>query len=176
MKISVRNVAYIDGANLYNAARYLGWQLDYQRLRVWLREKYLVETAYLFLGMIPKNKDLYNRLQKQDYTLIFKEVAYDGAGKAKGNCDADIVVQVMQDTYETMFEKAILISSDGDYVPLVKFLITKDKIDCIISPYEPNRCSILLKRSEARIVYLTDHRSILEAPKNKKAPDVDETT
>lgn len=44
------NCAYIDGANLHKGIASLGWQLDYARFRVWLKDKYGVETAYLFKG------------------------------------------------------------------------------------------------------------------------------
>src|SRR5690242_19678853 len=98
----------------------LGWKLDYRKFRVWLREKHGVQQAYLFLGMMPKYADMYTSLQEKGYTLIFKEVTYDGTGKAKGNCDADIVVKAMQDAYEHAFEKALLVASDGDYASLVK--------------------------------------------------------
>ena len=59
VKLKQNNVAYIDGANLYKGAEQLGWSLDYRRLRVWLREKYGVQQAYLFLGLVPKYKNLY---------------------------------------------------------------------------------------------------------------------
>lgn len=173
MKKDVNNVAYIDGANLHNGAKHLGWQFDYKRFRVWLREKYHVEQAYLFLGLMPKYKDLYTRLQEQGYTLVFKEVIFDGDGKAKGNCDADIVVLAMQDAYENRFDSAVLVSSDGDFAPLVKFLITRGKIETIVSPYETKKCSVLLKRTGVKIAYITDKKTILQAQK-EKAPDADE--
>lgn len=156
------NYSYIDGANLHKGIETLNWDFDYGRFRVWLKEKYHVEQAYLFLGFIPKYKDLYTRLQEQGYTLIFKEVVYDTAGKAKGNCDADIVVHAMQSAYENKFEKVILVTSDGDYASLVKFLKEKNKIECILSPYETKKCSILLKRTEVKIAYICDQKSILE--------------
>jgi len=159
------NVAYIDGANLHNGIKQLKWDFDYGRFRIWLREKYNIEQAYLFLGMMPKYKDLYIRLQEQGYTLVFKEVIFDGDGKAKGNCDADIVVLAMQDAYENRFDGAILVSSDGDYAPLVKFLIAKKKIKTVVSPYETKRCSVLLKRTGVKIAYITDHETILHNPK-----------
>ncbi len=73
MKSKEHNFAYIDGANLYKGISDLGWKLDYRRFRVWLKEKYSVERAYLFIGLIPKQKDLYTFLQEAGYTLIFKE-------------------------------------------------------------------------------------------------------
>lgn len=156
------NFAYIDGANLHKGIETLDWKFDYGRFRIWLREKYGVEQAYLFLGLIPKYKDLYTKLQEQGYTLVFKEVIFDGNGKAKGNCDADIVVYAMQNAYENKFEKAILVTSDGDYAPLVKFLKEKNKIDFILSPYETKKCSILLKRTGVKISYIAEQKSILK--------------
>ena len=163
MKKQQNNYAYIDGANLHNGAKQLGWELDYGKLRVWLQEKYAVTQAYLFLGLIPKYKNLYTHLQELGFTLVFKEVTYDIQGKAKGNCDADIVVKVMRDAYENNFDKAILISSDGDYASLVSFLIEKQKIQTVLSPYETKRCSVLLKRTGVSIAYIADKRTILEA-------------
>ncbi len=139
----------------------LGWKLDYKRFRVWLSEKYGVRTAYLFIGMMPKNSDLYKNLQESGYTLVFKEVVYQN-GKPKGNCDADLVVNAMKDAYESNFNKIVLISSDGDYASLVSFLKDKDKFHTIISPAREERCSVLLKRTDAPIVYISDKRSTLE--------------
>ena len=164
--------AYIDGANLHKGTESLDWEFDYGRFRVWLKDKYLVECAYIFLGLIPKHKDLYVKLQELGYTLIFKEVIYDGKGKAKGNCDTDLVVKAMQDTYENNLEKAILVSSDGDYAPLVKFLKSKEKMATILSPYDTKKSSILLKRTGVKISYIFEQKTILEVQK-EKAPDVD---
>lgn len=181
MKSLQKNVAYIDGTNLHKGSKNISWEFDYARFRVWLREKYGVEQAYLFLGMIPKYKDLYTSLQEQGYTLVYKEVVYDNNGKAKGNCDADIVVHAMRDSYENKFDGAVLVASDGDYAPLVKFLISKEKMIAIVSPYgtslEPNgtgRRSVLLKRTGVKIAYIADQKTILKDIK-EKAPYADGT-
>ncbi len=167
------NVAYIDGANLHKGVENLGWKLDYKRFRVWLREKFRVEQAYLFIGLIPKHKDLYTRLQECGYTLVFKETIYDGNGKVKGNCDADLVLWAVRDAYEKSYEKTVLVSSDGDYASLVKFLIEKGKMHTVLSPYETKKCSILLKRTSVHISYITDHKNILS--RKEKAPNADGT-
>lgn len=169
MSLRKSNVAYIDGANLHNGVKQLSWEFDYARFRVWLKDKYSIEVAYLFLGLIPKYKDVYTRLQEQGYTLVFKEVIYDTNGKAKGNCDADIVVSAMQNAYENKFESAVLVSSDGDYAPLVKFLFAKHKIVAVVSPYETKKCSVLLKRTGVKIVYVTDQKTVLGS-KERKSP------
>jgi len=146
------NFAYIDGANLHKGVDDLGWKLDYKRLRLWLNNKYDVKRAYIFLGLIPRYKDLYNYLQEVGFTLVFKETVYDDNGKAKGNCDADLVLRTVCDTYENNFDKAVIVSSDGDYAGLMKFLQGRNKLLSVVSP--SNHCSVLLKRTNARILYL----------------------
>lgn len=167
------NFAYIDGANLHKGIKDLGWSLDYKRFRIWLTEKYSVERAYLFIGLMPKRKDLYTVLQEAGFTLVFKEITYDGQGNVKGNCDADLVLAVVRDTYENNFSKMILVSCDGDYSSLVQFLMEKDKFKIILSPNNKNKLSILLKRTSAPIAYLDNQKSILAI--KEKAPDADGT-
>lgn len=162
MKLAENNFAYIDGANLYNGIGTLGWRLDYARFRVWLKEKYGVTQAYIFIGLIPRYKELYKYLQESGFTLVFKEVIYDSDGKPKGNCDADLVVQAMRDSYESRFNRAVLVTSDGDYAGLVKFLEEKKKFFVVLSPHLQEKCSILLKRVGVKIAYINDQRSLLK--------------
>jgi uncharacterized LabA/DUF88 family protein len=160
MKAKENNFAYIDGANLYNGISDLGWKLDYRRFRIWLKDKYAVERAYLFIGLVGRHKDLYTFLQEAGFTLVFKETICDGNGKVKGNCDADLVLRVICDAYENSCEKSIIVSSDGDYSSLVSFLLEKNKLKVVLSPN--NKCSVLLRRIGAPIVYLNDKKKILQ--------------
>ncbi|MDO8581518.1 MAG: NYN domain-containing protein [bacterium] len=169
MKPNKTTIAYIDGANLHRGVLSLGWKIDYARFRTWLSHRYGVGEAYLFIGLIPKHKDLYTYLSKSGFTLIYKEVVYDGDGRAKGNCDADLITQAMRDTYEGTAEQSILVTSDGDYVPLVKFLMDKGKLVAVLSPAPVKKCSILLKRTGVHIVYLEDKKALISA-QNEKAP------
>jgi uncharacterized LabA/DUF88 family protein len=172
MRKKPNNYAYIDGANLHQGVRNAGWQLDYLKFRIWLSDKYDISKAYIFIGLVPKYKDLYAILQDSGYQLIFKEVVYDKSGNIKGNCDADLVLKATQDTYTHAYDKAVLVSSDGDYASLVKFLLQEDKLLTILSPAPAQKCSILLKRTNAKIVYLSDQVRLL-AVKKEKAPDRD---
>lgn len=170
MEKQKKNAAYIDGANLHKGVGVFLWRFDYKKFRVWLRDKYHVEQAYLFIGFVPKNRDLYTQLQEFGFTLIFKDVTYDDAGKIKGNCDVDVAVKMMEDAYENSFDKMILISSDGDYASLVQCLMKKEKLETIISPAFAKKCSILLKRiQKIKIVFLEDKKTIFER-ENKKSP------
>ncbi|MBI4449758.1 NYN domain-containing protein [Candidatus Uhrbacteria bacterium] len=158
-----QNFAYIDAANLHKGAQDLGWELDYQRFRVWLQERYGIQRAYLFIGLVPKYKDLYTRLQEAGFTLVFKEVTVGGDGKVKGNCDADLVLRATRDAYEGSSGQAVLVSSDGDYAGLVKFLLDRQRFQAVLSPSD--KCSVLLKRTDAPIAYLGLQRKILERRK-----------
>lgn len=150
------NFAYIDGANLHKGIASLGWKLDYQKFRSWIRQKFDVTDAFLFIGLMSKYADLYTSLQSAGYKLVFKEIVYDGLGKAKGNCDADLVLQAARDYYENHPTAVLLVSSDGDYAPLVRFWYEK-KVPCnILSPTPVAKCSILLKRTGVPIIYLED--------------------
>lgn len=169
MKQKQNNYAYIDGANLHKGIRSLGWKLDYARFRTWLSHRYGIGLAYIFIGLMPRHKDLYTYLSKSGFTLIYKEVVYDGDGRAKGNCDADLITQAMRDSYEGAAAQTVLVTSDGDYTPLVNFLIEKRQLKAVLSPSPVNKCSILLKRTGAQIVYLEDKKGLIEA-QNEKAP------
>lgn len=57
------NYAFIDSQNLNLGIRSLGWKLDFTKFRRYLREKYQVATAYLFIGYVPQNQDFYSALQ-----------------------------------------------------------------------------------------------------------------
>ena len=105
---------------------------------------------------VSKHANLYTALQDAGYKLIFKEIIYDGGGNAKGNCDADLVLHAVRDYFEKGITSVVLVSSDGDYAPLVKFWLEKSVSCTIVSPAPIQKCSIFLKRTGAPIVYLDE--------------------
>lgn len=142
MQTKENNYAFIDSQNLNLGIQSLGWKLDFAKFRRYLKEKYNVTTAYLFLGFVPANQNLYSSLQKKGYVLVFKPVIPDQNGEVKGNIDADLVLQAMID-YKN-YEKAVIVSSDGDFHSLVKYLNDNKKLKVVLSPYIKT-CSVLLK-------------------------------
>lgn len=120
-------------------------------------------SEHIFIGLIPKYSSLYTYFSEAGFTLVFKEVVYQaGQGKPKGNCDTDLIVQVLEDFYEGVLKQAILVSSDGDYAPVVAKLLKHNSFHTIISPAPVKKCSILLKRTGAKISYIEDQHSILK--------------
>jgi len=160
MKKQENNFAFIDSQNLNLGIQSLGWKLDYRRFRIYLKEKYKVSIAYLFIGYIPANQDLYSALQRDGYVLIFKPTLPDKNGEVKGNVDADLVLQAMVDYKK--YDKAIIITSDGDFYSLVKHLYKNNKLGYVISPYVKT-CSVLLKKTaKEKIFFMTNLRTKLE--------------
>ncbi|MBL7155149.1 MAG: NYN domain-containing protein [Candidatus Portnoybacteria bacterium] len=163
----LNNYAFIDSQNLNLGILSLGWKLDYKKFRVYLREKYKVSKVYLFIGYIPSNQDLYSFLQGVGYVLIFKPTLPDGKGEVKGNIDADLVLQAMIDYKK--YDKALIVSSDGDFYSLVKYLYKNNKLKYMMSPYVKT-CSILLKKTaKEKIIFMDNLRKKLEYKKKNTA-------
>lgn len=145
---------YIDGNNLYRGARELNFDIDYKKLRGWLRQKYNANVIYLFIGLVPDRVKFYEHLQECGYILIFKQTVSVG-GSIKGNCDAELVLKVTSDFYTKAFDKCVIISGDGDFGCLVEFLHNNSVLERIIAP-DKNKCSILLKNKNTEITFLND--------------------
>jgi len=143
MRKNENNYAFIDSQNVNLGIRELGWKLDFRKFRIYLREKYQVKKAYLFLGYVPRYEELYKSLRNFGYILIFKEVVIDGKSPIKGNCDAELVLQAMIDYPE--HRKALIVTGDGDFTCLVKYLYARRKLDHLLIPNH-NRCSGFLRR------------------------------
>ena len=67
----MENYAFIDSQNLNLGVKSQGWKLDFLRFRVFLKDKYRVEKAFIFIGYIPNNQSLYTELQKFGYIYVF---------------------------------------------------------------------------------------------------------
>ncbi|MCL4400349.1 NYN domain-containing protein [Patescibacteria group bacterium] len=152
MENEENNFAFIDSQNVYQGIKSLKWTLDWARFRKYLKEKYGVTTAYLFIGFMPEHNDIYDDLQKAGFVLKFKPVLPNGDGGVKGNVDADLVLQAMLDYGN--YDKAVIISSDGDFYSLARYLYQNEKLKLVMSPYVKT-CSTLLKKSaKEKIVYM----------------------
>jgi len=128
---------------LHLGARSAGIDLDYERFFVYLNEHYAVNKAFIFLGFVAENQNKYEYLKKSGFTLIFKETSKNKNGELKGNADVDLTVFVFENMDK--FEKAILVTSDGDFYPLVKSLRNREKMEVVLSPTK-KKCSYLLKK------------------------------
>ena len=72
----------------------------------------------------------------------------------KGNIDADLVLQAMIDFPN--YDQAIIVSSDGDFYSLVKYLYKSDKLRFVMSPYIKTCSTLLKKEAKERIVFMNN--------------------
>lgn len=130
------NFAFIDGQNLYQGVSASGWQLDYFKFREYLKEKYNVSKAYFFMGFIEGNSSLYNYLQEAGFIMVFKQVVEinnkNGETDYKGNVDTELVLQAMIQ-YEN-FDKAVIVTGDGDFHSLLDYFEKNNKLERLIVP------------------------------------------
>lgn len=147
------NFAFIDNQNLYQGIKELNWRLDWKKFRTYLLEKYKVSRAYLFLGYVEENQKMYKFLERAGFFLRFKKTSFDSNHKVKGNVDVFLTLQTIIEIND--YNKALIVTSDGDFYPLVEYLIKQDKLLSVLSPDE-HICSRLLKQSAySKINYLS---------------------
>ncbi|MBU1349507.1 NYN domain-containing protein [Patescibacteria group bacterium] len=150
------NYAFIDSQNLNLAIQGCGWKLDFARFFVYLKDKYNVKKAFLFIGYFTGNESLYTYLQKAGYIVIFKPtlVYKDGNGneQLKGNVDAELVLHLMIE-YPN-YDKAIIVSGDGDFHCLIEYLIQQKKFLHVLIP-NPKKYSALLRKFRKYFVYIS---------------------
>jgi uncharacterized LabA/DUF88 family protein len=145
---------YIDGNNLYRAAKELGFQIEYKKFRGWLRQKYNPAAVYIFIGFLPTRRTFYEYLRACKFILIFKQTVSVG-GVIKGNCDAELVLQAVSDFYVKSYSSCVLITGDGDFGCLVQFLIEHSVLERLLVP-DMRKCSILLKNKNTEITSLNE--------------------
>ncbi|MFA5846445.1 MAG: NYN domain-containing protein [Thermodesulfovibrionales bacterium] len=165
MEKKENNFAFIDSQNLNLSIRTQGWILDYKKFRKYLEDKYSITKAFLFLGYVPQNQDLYTSLQESGYIVIFKPTLTLPDGKVKGNVDAELVLHAMVEYQK--YDKALIITGDGDFYCLVDYLIKQDKLLKLMIPNE-KKFSSLFRKVMPHIVFMNNLREKLEYRKGLK--------
>lgn len=147
--------AFIDSQNLNLGIRDCGWKLDFGRFHVYLKDKYHISKVFLFIGYVAGNESLYTYLQQAGYIVIFKPTIptldHNRALKPKGNVDAELVLHAM--IQYPKYDKAIIVSGDGDFHCLMEYLEENHKLRSVIIPNQ-NKYSALLRRFRRYFIYL----------------------
>ena len=148
------NYAFIDAQNLNLGVQRVGWKMDWKKFRKFLQDKYRVEKAYMFIGYVPDNESLYKQMQEAGYTVVLKptvdmlmseEELKDEKHVTKGNADAELVLYAMKDLHK--YNKAVIVSGDGDFYCLVEYLQEQGKLLQLLTPN--NHYSSLYKPYES---------------------------
>lgn len=169
----MKNYAFIDSQNLNLSVQSMGWNLDWTKFRVYLQEKYQVELAYLFLGYIEANTELYTSLQRAGYIIVFKPTLETKEGEIKGNVDAELVLQAMIDINQ--YDRAVIVTGDGDFASMVTYLYNQNKLETVLAPNQNRVSSLLKKAARERIHFLNTLRRRLEYTRNKRPEKTEKT-
>lgn len=156
------NYAFIDSQNLHLSVKEQGWSLDYRRFRVYLKDKYQAAKVFLFIGYVAGNEALYTMFQKAGYIVIFKPTLEIKKGKkyeVKGNVDAELVLHTMIEWPN--FDKAIIVSGDGDFHCLIEYLEQKKKILKLVAPTRKSFSSLLRKFGQY-VIFVEDLKKKLK--------------
>ena len=161
--------AFIDSQNLNLGIRSQGCELDFKKFRLYLKNKYHVEKAYLFIGLVPGNEQLYTSLLEMGYVLVFKptvEYREDGKKTYKGNVDAELVLYASAKCFHE-YDKAVIVSGDGDFACLVDYLDQNDKLRAVICPNK--RYSSLLRKYRGYVHIIGNARNKLAYKKARNS-------
>jgi uncharacterized LabA/DUF88 family protein len=122
-----RVALFIDGANLYQAARALGYDIDYKRMLRTFSSDCRFLRAYYYTALLDEQeyspiRPLVDWLDYNGYTMVTKPLKEftqaTGRRKFKGNMDVEIAVDIMEAAQHV--DHVVLISGDGDFRRLVE--------------------------------------------------------
>ena len=131
---------FIDGANLYAAARSLGFDIDYKRLREEFAGKGRLIRALYYTALVEDQeyspiRPLVDWLDYNGYTLVTKPTKEftDAMGrrKVKGDMDIEIAVDMME--LSGALDHIVLFSGDGDFRRVVEAVQRKGVLVSVVS-------------------------------------------
>ena len=162
--------AFIDAQNIAKGIENSGWKIDWSAFRYWLAKHYNVSQAYMYIGYMAENRDLYLQLNNNGFNIDLKQTVQSNRdsqkrepGEIKGNVDVDLTIGVWRE-YNN-YNKAIIVSGDGDFTSLIQHLLDRRKLKKIIVP---EFYSSLFRRFNEYIIELNDYRHELNYVRNQQ--------
>jgi len=172
LKSGERTALFIDGANLYKAARSLGFDIDYKRLRAMASEECQLVRCYYFTA-IQEDRDqdysplrpLVDWLDYNGYTMVTKLAREftDAQGKRrfKGSIDVELTVEMM--SLADRLDHVVLFSGNGDFRRAIEAIQAKGVRVTIVSTTksQPPMASDELRRQADQFVDITEIEKVI---------------
>jgi uncharacterized LabA/DUF88 family protein len=162
-----RVYAFIDSQNLNVSVQKYGWKMDWKKFRKFLADSYNVKLAYMFIGYVPEHEDIYEKMHEAGYAVVLKPtfdmsrprqdenaVKPEDKKPVKGNIDADLVLWAMKEMKN--YDKAVIVSGDGDFFALVEYLHQQGRLLKILTP--TGQYSSLFHQFDQYIERIDSHR------------------
>lgn len=158
---------FIDGSNLYAAARALNFDIDYKRLLHLFAEKGRLIRAFYYTALVEDQeyspiRPLIDWLDYNGYSMVTKPTKEftdaSGRRKIKGNMDIELAIDVME--MADHLDHIVLFSGDGDFRRLVEAVQRKGARVTVVSTVrsQPPMVADELRRQADVFVELQDLR------------------
>jgi len=127
-----RIIIFIDNSNIFQGFKKYNIKADYEKLKSFIARGRQLQSIFLYEGVVypisPQKKRWYKELSNRSGYMIkasFDKIAPDGAVEKK--VDIKIAIDIVSLAYENAYDTAVLVSGDGDFVPVVKKLKELEK-------------------------------------------------
>jgi uncharacterized LabA/DUF88 family protein len=168
-----RLALFIDGANLYSAAKNLGFDIDYRKLLDEFKKRSVLVRAYYYTALVENEeyspiRPLVDWLDYNGYRLVTKPareyVDASGRKRFRGDMDVEIAVDMLE-----MAEHAdhmLLFSGDGDFRRLVEAVQRRGARVTVVSTVksQPPMVSDDLRRQADSFIDLADLSDTIGRP------------
>ena len=156
---------FIDGSNLYAAARALSFDIDYKRLLGAFGDSGRLVRAYYYTALIDDQeyspiRPLVDWLDYNGYTMVTKPAKEftdsTGRRKIKGNMDIELAIDVVE--MAPVLDHIVLFSGDGDFRRLVEAVQRKGLRVTVVSTVrsQPPMVADELRRQADNFIELQD--------------------
>ncbi len=165
-----RVALFIDGANLYSAARGLGFDIDYRRLLSHFREKGTLVRAFYYTALLEDQeysplRPLIDWLDYNGYAVVTKPAKEftdaNGRRRIKGNMDIELAIDALE--IADKLDHLVLFSGDGDFRRLVDAVQRRGKRVTVVSTMrsQPPMIADELRRQADQFIDLETLRDIV---------------
>ncbi|MEN8196684.1 MAG: NYN domain-containing protein [Pseudomonadota bacterium] len=160
-----RIALYIDGANLYAAARALGFDIDYKRLLALFSKQGRMIRAFYYTALMDDQeyspiRPLVDWLDYNGYTMVTKPTKEftdaSGRRKIKGNMDLELATDVLE--MADRLDHVVIFSGDGDFRCVVEAAQRKGVRVTVVSTVKsaPPMVADELRRQSDHFIELQD--------------------
>lgn len=175
-----RLALFINGSNLYSAAKALGFDIDYKLLKTEFMRRGKLLRAFYYTALLENEeyspiRPLVDWLNYNGFTMVTKPAKEytDSMGrrKVKGNMDIELCVDAME--LAAHVDHIVLFSGDGDYRPMIESLQRQGVRVSVVSTIrsQPPMISDELRRQADNFIELDELRDVIGRPARPDAPD-----
>ena len=168
-----RMALFIDGSNLYAAAKMLGFEIDYRLLRQEFLRRGKLIRAFYYAALLDSEdfsplRPLVDWLSYNGYRTVTKTAKdytdSEGRRKIKGNMEIELAINAME--LAPRLDHAVLFSGDGDYCPLVDALQRRGVRVSVVSTIrgQTPMISDALRRQADNFIELAELREVIGRP------------